>query len=101
MFYTGMVLCLLTTKYLFSLLLLMMVMCQLKDSSPQTPLKPEVAKYPVANEIQIEVARLGFPENYLGKQTEQECALIIFPCDIFLFSIFTEKMNQCLKCNTV
>lgn len=51
MFYSGMVLCVLTTEYLFSLLLFMMAMCQLKDSSPRTPLKSEVVKYPVANDI--------------------------------------------------
>lgn len=51
MFYAGMVLRVLTSEYLFSLLLLMMAICQLKDSSPQTPLKPKVVKYPVANEI--------------------------------------------------
>lgn len=73
---------------------------QLKDPFPQTPLRPDMTKHSgVANEIEIEVARLGFPEKFLKRQTQQACAFIIFCCDILLFSLLIEKLNQCLKCN--
>lgn len=38
---------------------------QLKDPFPQTPLRPDMTKYSgVANEIEIEVARIGFQKNF-------------------------------------